>query len=603
MQFARSVKMVQTKVVANQVNEKGVEAQLRREIEELRKQLSAEGDGEPDAQVQQILEEQETICKYWGKDWESVLQEARQKMNNRLSTMSHNMPQVTEVALSAQSAAIAEDDEDNQSDVSEAEAKAQCALVYLSHDPSAVATRASIRVRLPDALSLTGPAAMTAMKERADEMIQRARQNSKKLHELMEEAKRAEALCASLSRSASSPLRLRVATATSMVVNEASAELPGDVLVDIVIVATSSTDTEWLSVEDFRKRAAWLHEQQAAGAAALDDPWLKATASTGALRGGASGSSAPAPSPAQEPTSAELVARALEGARADHQRALAELRASLEQERQLALASAKNEREQALASLRAALEEERRRSAEHSAGASQAAQEQALAGLRAGHEREASTLRGQVAELQIQVQALKPLLEVAERRADDAEYQMHAREMDMLSHARDAAMLPRASNASSVGQSLTECFERALGAIAGAQIALEEVNRDLRSRPADVAAARAVSLAPVSPAGPRMQRPSQLHALGAAAFSTQASPRGSTAAVSVETAPAAKATSPRPSMRLTPPSGGVPAKDTTFAPAVRLSPQPAAAPAHAVPAKASTVVAVPMQEEDEDEFM
>lgn len=85
LKFAQSVKQVQTHAVQNQVHEKGLEAQLRSELEKLRQQLQeCEAEKSSDAQrltqAQKRIEEQEILCARWGGDWQTLV--AAEKKRN-----------------------------------------------------------------------------------------------------------------------------------------------------------------------------------------------------------------------------------------------------------------------------------------------------------------------------------------------------------------------------------------------------------------------------------------------------------------------------------------------------------------------------------------
>jgi len=502
LQFAKSVKMVQTKVVANQVNEKGVEAQLRREIEELKAQLQTASDVHDDdrsAQVQKRLAEQEEVCKYWGKDWETVLSEQRAKMAARMSVVGPP-PVVTESGDASpspknRSKSQAKDDEDdddndNDSDVSEAEAKAQCALVYMSHDPSEPSVggaRNSIRIRLPDVLALTGPAAMEVMKAKPDEMTKRARDRTKDLHKLIAETERAQVLVRELTESGKSSLRLRVATAASMDWEEDFGDGPVlvDPLVDILVIATYKGCQEWMSSADFRKRLSWLEEQ----IDTFEDAWAEALAEV-KLR-------TLAPTPTSTPTSpaaaaaggSEALQKELEALKKAHEATLLELEAARkkEAEEQARTKAAldvleqrmKVEHEASIAELKHILLKER----EEEIGALKAAHSQQLVELNSKNDKASKNLHAQV--------------DAAEKRAEDAEYHVHVSQARLLSLGETVegsmGIEPYSpdDNANFMGN-LAESFERALKAISASQSVVEEVSQDLKRK--------AASLPPAAPA-------------------------------------------------------------------------------------------------------
>eukprot|EP00434_Breviolum_minutum_P020442 symbB.v1.2.018026.t1/scaffold1374.1/size123604/8 len=90
LKFAQSVKQVQTKAVQNAVNMSSVEAQLRAELNALKSQLQAYQDSVDSDELgflKRRLDEQEQLCAYYGKDWDSLLAEEKNRMDERRTSL------------------------------------------------------------------------------------------------------------------------------------------------------------------------------------------------------------------------------------------------------------------------------------------------------------------------------------------------------------------------------------------------------------------------------------------------------------------------------------------------------------------------------------
>eukprot|EP00928_Gymnodinium_smaydae_P046454 TRINITY_DN30951_c0_g1_i1.p1 TRINITY_DN30951_c0_g1~~TRINITY_DN30951_c0_g1_i1.p1 ORF type:complete len:816 (+),score=155.49 TRINITY_DN30951_c0_g1_i1:86-2449(+) len=88
LKFAQSVKQVRTHAVCNEVSEKTLESQLRKDLEDLREQLmKCEAEKDNDAHklvvAQRRLSEQESMCRFFGGDWEELLALERLRKQRR----------------------------------------------------------------------------------------------------------------------------------------------------------------------------------------------------------------------------------------------------------------------------------------------------------------------------------------------------------------------------------------------------------------------------------------------------------------------------------------------------------------------------------------
>jgi len=299
LKFAQSVKKVQTHAVVNEVNEKGIEAQLREELRQLREQLmQCEAEKNSDAQQLQVaqrrLQEQEELCTRFGAgvDWDSALaaerrrqvqrravtqsdlahlqetfqQMHRESMVRRQAELAARGKETSETSSSEEWDGVASDSSDDSSS-KKAEAVLVCMTPGAGTEESELIPQ-SIQ-RGTKKLSSTGRATLglggfAATPERAEQVQQALRQ-------LRSMADEAEKLANALTPPNAQRVRLHAmvvvdpAAARSATIAVAVAPLCDyDDLLESSCMHEEDTLLEWVSDEQLRRRLAWLKDAAAA---------------------------------------------------------------------------------------------------------------------------------------------------------------------------------------------------------------------------------------------------------------------------------------------------------------------------------------------------
>eukprot|EP00929_Paragymnodinium_shiwhaense_P052085 TRINITY_DN26119_c1_g2_i1.p1 TRINITY_DN26119_c1_g2~~TRINITY_DN26119_c1_g2_i1.p1 ORF type:complete len:906 (-),score=299.53 TRINITY_DN26119_c1_g2_i1:86-2803(-) len=237
LKFAQGVKQVQTCAVVNQVNEKGIEAQLRAELEDLRAVLEEyQQEKNMDARrlsttMRRLKEQEQLVAQYNSQqDFETLLAEERGKSAQRTERKSLFASDIMDFQDAQRRKSMLPDDSDSAASRSadgESDDDDQVVLVHLQHDVGAF----SETVKGTDTVSLTpksqvklcGPAAKAILKEGAAGLRARAEGLSKALEQLQECTASAQKAANLLSDPSRPRLRLRAAVAVD--VQELTAEL------------------------------------------------------------------------------------------------------------------------------------------------------------------------------------------------------------------------------------------------------------------------------------------------------------------------------------------------------------------------------------------
>lgn len=307
MHFAKSVKQVQTRAIVNQINERGMEEQLRQELEELRSQLTllqeaSQGQRSSDplgsttahrcSLVERRLEEQERLCRWFGKDWDTLIADEQKMMTRRRAIMNQIAHEVPEFIALQEQYRHHLDEGDGSDPPSETDSSAttgemqwHCPLVHFGNVPEAEAstTRSCLRLKIPSMIAITGPVAATLTVE-----PQRVQALTRELHELKVGTAEADTLVDALS----APGMPRVHFRAVVVVDLERDPLQTEILIRTLRVpvvgsagmSDSADSTEMLSREAWFQRIEWLQDRAAEGfcdaSAFSGDVWAAAASAT-----------------------------------------------------------------------------------------------------------------------------------------------------------------------------------------------------------------------------------------------------------------------------------------------------------------------------------
>lgn len=301
LKFAQSVKKVQTHAVVNEVNERGIEAQLREELQRLKEQLMQyEAQKDSDAQqlqsAQRRLQEQEDLVNRYG-NWDTALAAERRRQVQRRAVTQSDLAHLQEtfqqmhresilkrqaeiVALGKSGSSTSSSSEEWDGVASDTDdstgGKSQGAVLVCMTSGGADAeelTPQSIQ-RGTRKLTTTGRTTLglgglAATPERA----KRVQQALKQLRGVAEEAER-------LANSLTAPSAQRVRLHPMVVVDPTAARSATiavavaprcdyDDLLDPAATQDEDSLLEWVSDEQLRRRLAWLKEVAASPSATL----------------------------------------------------------------------------------------------------------------------------------------------------------------------------------------------------------------------------------------------------------------------------------------------------------------------------------------------
>jgi len=307
MKFAQSAKQVQTKAVANRMCENAIEMKLREELEVLRAQLAQHQESSKRADrdpawleaAQKQIQEQEQLCAWLGKDWDSFLAQERQRVKRRRAIL--QTPDIEALREGAENSPFLGEMDDASSSSSAGEAR--CRVVTFSRDKEPIgdtshpsrAVEGTLLVRGSAAVSmqeeLGGAAAVAAEAERLTAEFRMAKKAAREAHDEFVD-------CSGPQFAA---VQLDVWTGITI---EREGLLHGDIVVHASREGWSSPAIgddsqeearadEWVSRAELQRRMLWL---QGASTNFRGDAWLEASKAASAASLGAS-SPAPAPPP------------------------------------------------------------------------------------------------------------------------------------------------------------------------------------------------------------------------------------------------------------------------------------------------------------------
>ncbi|CAE7358717.1 kif1 [Symbiodinium natans] len=304
LKFAQSVKQVQTKAVQNAVNMSSVEAQLRAELNALKSQLKMYEDGSPNSSanvsseelvfLKRRMEEQEQLCAYYGKDWDSLLAEERQRMDTRRTSLHPSkLGPLSKKSLSDKRQDRSSDEDDDMDD--EDEESFTCSLLELGRPIDEVPPegRSSLRAPIRSSLAVVGPMARSLMAQGGARP--RAEGVSRRLLELSRLATETEELLNSGSTGGKMSLHVLVvvdpldeATLEAGLVVQAasSSSLPSSWAwprhepSEEKAEATGGSRVDWCSGTELQKRLSWLKSNMSGSTKSAEEMWLAAARAT-----------------------------------------------------------------------------------------------------------------------------------------------------------------------------------------------------------------------------------------------------------------------------------------------------------------------------------
>eukprot|EP00933_Yihiella_yeosuensis_P083384 TRINITY_DN9758_c0_g1_i2.p1 TRINITY_DN9758_c0_g1~~TRINITY_DN9758_c0_g1_i2.p1 ORF type:complete len:824 (-),score=198.33 TRINITY_DN9758_c0_g1_i2:256-2646(-) len=358
LKFAQSVKQVQTKAVQNAVNEGGVEAQLRKELEDLKAQLAqaqTSGPGgdalssEEEEAARRRLKEQEELCAWFGKDWDTLLAQERQRMQKRRATLKTDMAELASLREKYENMEETEqDNEENSDDDDDDDAEAVCPLVGIVTEDDGSAPeggRNSITLKPKSSLAVVGPAAIELLQ--GPNALNRSNDLSKALQKLNADVSEVDNVLEKIEKPGGDGVRLRAVVLIDPEEGRVRAELLvqsktfpstsawtgwNDCLEDGDELGTEESKLpepgeEWMSGSELRKRLTWLKACKSMGAGKTKERsgaelWAAAKE---VASGGAGGKSSNAADQAELTRLRDLVAE-LEAAREKDQEEMSKLR-------------------------------------------------------------------------------------------------------------------------------------------------------------------------------------------------------------------------------------------------------------------------------------
>eukprot|EP00931_Biecheleriopsis_adriatica_P116895 TRINITY_DN92479_c0_g1_i1.p1 TRINITY_DN92479_c0_g1~~TRINITY_DN92479_c0_g1_i1.p1 ORF type:complete len:778 (+),score=189.98 TRINITY_DN92479_c0_g1_i1:47-2380(+) len=308
LKFAQSVKLVQTKAVQNSVNMSSVEAQLRKELNDLKAQLqayeAAEGEkGGVNAEtskeeldfLKRRLEEQEQLCAYYGKDWDSLLAEERLRTKRRSTLV--ELQSTGRLPKAGGMLNIQEDDDDPNRKLysdDEDESSWTCPLILLGkpEDAPPPEGRPSLRVQIRSSIAAVGPTARDLMGDSA--YASRADTLNREMFQHQEKAAEAEKLLSAADPVGAEALGVRLRVLLIVDPDEAN-KYQASLVVQAWTTSTSlpscawswkdslqdeAQSTDWCSLPDLTRRLEWLQSQTPGSFRSSGEFWAAAAEAT-----------------------------------------------------------------------------------------------------------------------------------------------------------------------------------------------------------------------------------------------------------------------------------------------------------------------------------
>eukprot|EP00927_Polykrikos_kofoidii_P004007 TRINITY_DN11598_c0_g1_i2.p1 TRINITY_DN11598_c0_g1~~TRINITY_DN11598_c0_g1_i2.p1 ORF type:complete len:892 (-),score=198.24 TRINITY_DN11598_c0_g1_i2:71-2746(-) len=219
LKFAQSAKKVRIDAKVNQVNEKGIEVELRNELQELKEQLKRfEQDKMLDQRrlslQQRRLQEQEQLVAMYSsqQDWPRLLEEERKRRAARSALAPEAVEKLREKLRLKQDRS---GDSDGSSSTNESDTSSGSAteekdnIVLLRFHGLADATGSAIQSSIPSSMTLTGPAAGRVLQKGLGKVNARANELGTRLTEAREACDGAQKAANILSDKSRLRLRLR----------------------------------------------------------------------------------------------------------------------------------------------------------------------------------------------------------------------------------------------------------------------------------------------------------------------------------------------------------------------------------------------------------
>ncbi|OLP84760.1 Kinesin-related protein 1 [Symbiodinium microadriaticum] len=299
LKFAQSVKQVQTKAVQNAVNMSSVEAQLRAELNALKSQLKMYEDGSPTSSanvsseelvfLKRRLEEQEQFCAYYGKDWDSLLAEERERMDTRRTSL--HPSKLGDRVKKSPSDKRQDHSSDEDADMEEDQESITCSLLELGKPPDVLPPggRPSLCAPIRSSLAVVGPMAQSLLREGARP---RAENLNRRLLELSQLAEETQEL---LNRENGGEMSIQVLVVVDpldeetfeagLVVQAASSKsLPSSWAwprnESSEASETGERKVDWCSATELKKRLNWLKSNVSNSTRSAEETWLAAARAT-----------------------------------------------------------------------------------------------------------------------------------------------------------------------------------------------------------------------------------------------------------------------------------------------------------------------------------
>eukprot|EP00439_Symbiodinium_sp_Y106_P069546 s358_g11.t6 len=298
LKFAQSVKQVQTKAVQNAVNMSSVEAQLRAELNALKSQLKMYEEGSPTSSanvsseelvfLKRRLEEQEQFCAYYGKDWDSLLAEERERMDTRSRrTAGAHCHRVKKSPSDKRQ----DHSSDEDADMEEDQESITCSLLELGRPPDVLPPggRPSLCAPIRSSLAVVGPMAQSLLREGARPRAENLNRRVLELSRLAEETQEL------LNRENGGEMSIQVLVVVDpldeetfeagLVVQAASSKsLPSSWAwprsESSEASETGERKVDWCSATELKKRLNWLKSSVSNSARSPEEMWLAAARAT-----------------------------------------------------------------------------------------------------------------------------------------------------------------------------------------------------------------------------------------------------------------------------------------------------------------------------------
>lgn len=285
LKFAQSVKQVQTKAVQNAVNMSSVEAQLRAELNALKSQLQAYQDSVESDELgflKRRLEEQEQLCAYYGKDWDSLLAEEKSRMDERRTSL-HPSALGGLGKLKKMEESLDSDDDIEDDDVE----SFTCSLLMLGKpvEETPKEGRSSLVAPIRSSLAVVGPMAQQLLakqdKRAQSELLRRQLDDlsaiATEAEEQLNEFQSDEGMISLKVLVVIDPQDEDCLEAALVVQASAKSSLPSSWTWPRQDTAQEQATADWCSGSELKKRLAWLKEHRSSlGSKTAPEAWLAA---------------------------------------------------------------------------------------------------------------------------------------------------------------------------------------------------------------------------------------------------------------------------------------------------------------------------------------